>query len=89
MINKLKEQKKTTLETMKLSQNLKYSPSFLSLRQNDKKENKPIIIDNKNNIDNKNINANANEEEKNENDKKIKNSDDEQKINELRIKYKE
>ena len=91
MINKLKEQKKTTLETMKLSQNLKYSPSFLSLRQNDKKENKPIIIDNKNNIDNKNINANTNEEEKNENenDKKIKNSDDEQKINELRIKYKE
>ena len=85
MINKLKEQKKTALETIKLSQNLKYSPSFLSLRQNNKKEKKPVIIDNKNNI-NKNININ--EEKKNENDKNV-NSKDEEKINELRIKYKE
>ena len=88
MINKLKEQKKKTLETIKLSQNLKFTPSFLSLRQNDKREKRPIIIENK--IGKNNVNINPNEEEKNKNeiDKNINNGD-EQKINKLRIKYKE
>ena len=77
IINKLTEQKKSSLESLNLSHKLKYTPSFLNFKfkniQNDKE---------------KNIN-NINKEDKNENenDKNENIIDDEQKINELRIIY--
>ena len=86
IINKLKEQKKTSLESLKLSQNIKYSPSFLSLKlnniQSDNKE-KRII----NNKDSDKINNDEEEKVKNENDKNANLTEDEKKINELRIIY--
>ena len=86
IINKLKEQKKSSLESLKLSQNIKYSPSFLSLKlnniQSDNKE-KRII----NNKESDKINNDEEEKVKNENDKNANLTEDEKKINELRKIY--
>ena len=76
VIEKLKTQKKSLLESIKLAENIKYSPSFLSLKQNN----------NKTNIKNKE-NENNNEEEPKINEKE-NTSNDEEKINQLRIRYK-
>jgi hypothetical protein len=86
IINKLKEQKKNVLESLNYSQNLKISPSFLSLTQINNKEK---LLNKENNIG-KVEKQNIKEEEKNENNmyKNIKMLTDEQTINDLQITYK-
>ena len=78
LINKLTEQKKSSLESLHLSHRLKYTPSFLNFKlkniQNEKEKN----INNTNNND---------KGDKNENDKNDNLVDDDKKINELRIIY--
>ena len=77
VIEKLKTQKKSLLESIKLAENIKYSSSFLSLKMNN---------NNKTNDKNKE-NENINKEESNVNEKE-NTSNDEEKINQLRIRYK-
>ena len=83
IINKLIEQKKSSIESMQKGQHLKYSPSFLSLKPNNKS------IDNKGKIVQENNTANKDKEEKikKENDKDLNINTDEEKIEKLRIKY--
>ena len=78
VIEKLKTQKKSLLESIKLAENIKYSSSFLSLKLNNN--------NNKTNDKNKE-NENNNKEESNVNEKE-NTSNDEEKINQLRIRYK-
>ena len=78
VIEKLKTQKKSLLESIKLAENIKYSSSFLSLKLNNN--------NNKTNDKNKE-NENINKEESNVNEKE-NTSNDEEKINQLRIRYK-
>ena len=76
VIEKLKTQKKSLLESIKLAENIKYSSSFLSLKMNNNKTN-----------DKNKENENNNKEESNVNEKE-NTSNDEEKINQLRIRYK-